>query len=472
MRAADSVSGWALAACSALVALLLGLHPGSDVVPGRLILAQAAAGHGQPGEALSEIEAALAFEPALASLHPAAAELALLSGRPALAMVHLDAADDLLPPDPQWLCLRTEALLQQGDLLAATSLWANSRTSCQDDLLLIHRLVDRLWEAHRYDDALTLLGIVQASGASTAFDLRRQALAASVFRPASAAATLRRALAGAPDPDPLLRALAEIEAPPERESTAPYYASVGGELATHGEWGLAREALQAALAEQPNLAIARAYLGMAFERLGGDGWTQVWGAVLTDPSSSAVWTVLGSYWLERDDGERALRAYQQAERLDPGNAAAAAGLGGTLAAAGRVNEAAEAYLRAARNGKDDPSFWILLARLSLAWDFDVPSVGLPAARNAVTRSTANPEALAILGYAHVLNGEPRLGRRLLIRALDLSPVDPEAYYHLGLAYVALGDATGAQPPLQRAHALDPDGPVGLLAQRTLDNLSP
>jgi len=90
----------------------------------------------------------------------------------------------------------------------------------------------------------------------------------------------------------------------------------------------------------------------------------------------------------------------------------------------------------------------------------------------VAISTSNPEALASLGYAHVLAGEPLLGRRLLIRALDLSPVDPQAYYHLGLAYLALGDAAGARHPLQQALALDPDGPVGMLAQRTLDRLAP
>jgi tetratricopeptide (TPR) repeat protein len=324
----------------------------------------------------------------------------------------------------------------------------------------------------RYQEALAVLDTLKAAGGATVIEMRRLALADAVFRPASAAAALRQALAGTSAPDSLLEALAELEAPPDGESPAPYYASVGGELARHGEWGLAQQALQLALAEQPNLAIARAYLGMAIERLGGDGWPQIWGAVLTDPSSSAVWTVLGGFSLEHDDVERALSAYQQAERLDPSNAAAAAGLGGALTAAGRVNEAADAYLRAAQNAKEDPSFWILLARFSLNWDFDVLSVGLPAARNAVAISTLSPEALASLGYAHVLAGEPLLGRRFLIRAVDLSSVDPQVYYQLGLAYLALGDAAGARLPLQQAYDLDPDGPVGLLAQRTLENLGP
>jgi tetratricopeptide (TPR) repeat protein len=472
MRAAESISRWALPAFGALVVLLIGLHPEADIVPARINLAQAAVRRGLPGEALSELEAALEFEPALAALHPAAAELALLSDLPARALAHVDAADALLPPDPERLCLRVEALHQQGEFPATALLGSDIRSSCQAELPLLHRWVDRLWEAHRYRDALSLLDELEAAGESTILELRQQALAASVYRPASAAAALRRALAGASAPNALLEALAEIQVPQGDESMAPYYASVGGELARHGQWGLAQEALQAALAEEPNLAIARAYLGMAIEQLRGDGWPQIWGAVLTDPSSSAVWTVLGGFWLERDDVERALSAYQQAERLDPGNAAAAAGLGGALTSAGRINEAAEAYLRAARNGKEDPALWILLARFSLAWDFDVISVGLPAARNAVAISTSNPEALASLGYAHVLAGEPLLGRRLLLRAIDLSPSDPQVWYQLGLAYLALGDAAGARPPLQQAYSLDPDGPAGLLAQRTLESLAP
>ena len=472
MRVAESVSRWALPAFGAIVILLLGLHPEADVVPVRINLAQAAVRRGLPEEALSELEAALEFEPALAALHPAAAELALLSERPVRALSHLDAADVLLPPDPERLCLRIEALHMQGDFSAAALLGSTEGSSCRAALAFLHRWVDRLWEARRYQEALSPLDGLEVAGELTSLEMRQLALASAVFRPGAAEAALRQALAGASAADSLLEALAEIKLPQDPESTAPYYARVGGELARHGEWGLAQAGLQAALAEQPNLAIARAYLGMAIEELGGDGYPQIWGAVLTDPSSSAAWTVLGWFWLERDDVERALSAYEQAERLDPGNPAAAAGLGGALTAAGRINEAAEAYLRAARNSKENPSFWILLARFSLAWDFDVVSVGLPAARNAVAISASDPEALASLGYGHVLAGEPLLGRRLLIRALGLSPSDPRAHYQLGLAYLALGDSAGARPPLERAHDLDPDGSVGLLAQRTLENLAP
>src|SRR4030067_1108718 len=128
MRVAESVSRWALPAFGALVVLLLGLHPEADIVPARIKLAQAAVRRGLAGEGLSELEAALEFEPGLGGLHPAAAELALLSELPARALAHMDAADALLAPDPERLCLRVEALHQQGDFSATAYLGSDIRS--------------------------------------------------------------------------------------------------------------------------------------------------------------------------------------------------------------------------------------------------------------------------------------------------------------------------------------------------------
>ncbi len=253
---------------------------------------------------------------------------------------------------------------------------------------------------------------------------------------------------------------------------ASYYAVVGVLLANSEEWGSARESLQLALGEEPRLAVARAYLGVSIERLGEPGWPQIFAALLTDPTSSAVWTIVGDYRLGRGDTAGSLRAYQQAERLDPQNAAAVAGKGAALASAGRMGEAIAAYAHATELAPDDPRFWALLSRLSLRLDFDVLAVGLPAARNAVTQDPADPSALATLGYAHIISGEPLLGRRLILRSIALGTPGPEAYYHLGLAYIALGDKVGAELALEAAVALDPQGPIAEVAARTLEALRP
>jgi len=78
----------------------------------------------------------------------------------------------------------------------------------------------------------------------------------------------------------------------------------------------------------------------------------------------------------------------------------------------------------------------------------------------------------VLGYAQVLAGEPRLAIRLLRAAVDVSPYDPSPYYHLGLAYLTLEDGDRAAQALRSAVRLDPDGPIGALAERVLGNLSP
>jgi len=475
MRVASAGSGWAVPVCAGILVFLLGAHPEDDRVPRLMVQAQSAARHGLHGESLEDLEAMLAFDPALAALHLPAAELALRAGQPERALTHLDAADHLLPADDLRSCKRMEAMLQAGDWTSAETLWSTSQGVCQGDAALIHHWVEDLWDRNAYLEASGFLDALQASTASTdvtSLDLRRAALADVVFRPERAASSLRRALAALSGPDPLLAALAELDQPSQGTTMAPYYASVGGALANAEEWGLAREALQRALAEEPNLAVARAYLGMAIQRMGEPGWGQILAALLTDPSSSAVWTIVGDYRLERGDATESLHAYQQAARLDSNNAAAAAGMGAALATMGRIDEAIEAYTHATELAPSDPRFWMLLSRLSLRLDFDVHSVGLPAARNAVAQEPENPSAWAALGYAHVLAGEPRLGLRLILTSIDIGASDPETYYHLGLAYLALGDHPGAEAALEAAVELDPQGPIGEIARRTLEALRP
>jgi hypothetical protein len=56
----------------------------------------------------------------------------------------------------------------------------------------------------------------------------------------------------------------------------------------------------------------------------------------------------------------------------------------------------------------------------------------------------------------------------LLRSISLGGSDPEVYYQLGLAWIALGDNQASIPALRMAANLDPTGPIGQLAQRTLD----
>jgi tetratricopeptide (TPR) repeat protein len=468
MRASSSSAGWLAAACASALVFLLGPHAGDRVTPGLLHRAVISAQSGLHGIAVDHLEAAMAIDPALASLHTAAATLAVRAGDAQRAMDHLQIiriedpeACDRIGTDSVG-SMPTEAPFGEGTIASA----------CAVEVAITSLVAGQYWNSGEFEKAYALLEPLAESRQATSDQLRLRALGATLYDHEAVASSLRAALAAGPVPDPLLQDLAELAPPTDAKELPAYYARLGGQMATHGEWRLARAALEAALALQPNLADARAFLGTAKERLGQSGYREIWGAVLSDPSSSVSWTLLGDYWLDHGEVERSLEALRHARRLDPTNAAAAASLGSALAANGDINEASEAYLQAADLDPNRPDFWLLVATLSVSREHAVETLGLPAARNAATLDPANASALGLLGYAHVAAGEPVLGVRLLRRAIELSPREPSAYYRLGLAYLALQDPARASVALEAALALDPTGEIGALSSRVLGNIAP
>jgi tetratricopeptide (TPR) repeat protein len=468
MRASSSSVGWLAPACASALVFLLGPHAGDRVAPELLHRAVISAQSGLPGIALDHLEAAMAFDMALASLHSTAATLAVRSGDSQRAIEHLQLMGTARSAscDP----IGAEGLVSEPPAEpGSTSIIASA---CAVEVSITSLMAGRYWSAGEFEKSYALLEQIADSRQATADQLRLRALGATLYDREAVAPSLRAALVAGPVPDPLLQEIAKLSLPADARELPAYYARLGGLMATHREWRLARAALEAALVLQPNLADARAYLGTTQERMGESGYREIWGAVLSDPSSSVTWTLLGDYWLDHGEVERSLEALQQARRLDPSNAAAAASFGSALAANGDINEASEAYLEAADLDPGRPDFWLLLAGLSVSREHAIETLGLPAARNAATLDPSNTSAFGLLGYAHVLVGEPSLGVRLLRRAIRLSPREPSAYYHLGLGYLALQDRVNASIALEAALGLDPEGEVGALSRRVLGNLAP
>jgi tetratricopeptide (TPR) repeat protein len=406
--------------------------------------------------ALANLEAAMAFDPALGSLDAEAADLALRAGDIEAASRHIDSME-ASRPDVAADCRQAPAA---------------GEPFCDAKASLRSALADRAWQAADFPTAYSHWTELAAVDLASPDQLRRRALVAAVYDVPSSRMALRDALAALPSPDPVLVDLASLAQPSKPEELAPFHAQVGGILAMAGEWRLARVALTAAVEAQPNLAIARAYLGMALERSGEDGYDQIWGAVLVDSSSSVTWTVLGTYWLDRGFPDRALPVLRHARELDPENPAPMAAIGAALVMRGDIDAAAEAYFQAATASPADPEFWSLLATLSLEWDHAVPEMGLPAARNYAALSDLSPESLDLLGYAHLLAGDPRMAIRLLRDSVEASPLEARAHYHLGLAYLDRQEPDHALDSLRTSARLDPGGRVGTLAERVIDSVAP
>ena len=77
-----------------------------------------------------------------------------------------------------------------------------------------------------------------------------------------------------------------------------------------------------------------------------------------------------------------------------------------------------------------------------------------------------------LGYALILTGDGLTGQQELERALELDPALAAAHYHLGVYAIGAGQVEAAEPYLNQALALDPQGPYGDLAVKALALISP
>ncbi len=270
--------------------------------------------------------------------------------------------------------------------------------------------------------------------------------------------------------DPRFQANANIvlealmQAPPDPAGAA---ARLGVAFARVEEWRLAEQQLSSVVAQTPNYAQALAYLGLARDRLGQDGYAPLAQALVLAPEDPLVHTLMGYHWKQLGWWEAARVEFEQAYDRDPANAAISAEIGLMYAARGDY-ETARIWLReATRLAPRDPAFWKLVAHFYLDRAFEVAREGLPAALRATELAPDDAEAHDLLGWALYLNGDSEGAMGALSRALELDPGLASAHYHIGLVQARRGDSEAARQAFARAIALDPGGPVARLAQREL-----
>lgn len=142
-------------------------------------------------------------------------------------------------------------------------------------------------------------------------------------------------------------------------------------------------------------------------------------AVERAPGHARPWALLGQVQRRQGDLGQAIRSYEQAVSLDPGQASYANNLGACLLDSGRTEEAVGWFRRASR---------------------------------------LNPEMFSAhlnLGRAFLLLGDTTEAEASLMRALDADPDSVEPYYLLG---VTAGDPATARKYLRRYLSKAPDGP--------------
>ena len=205
-----------------------------------------------------------------------------------------------------------------------------------------------------------------------------------------------------------------------------------------GETVAARSALEQALVLDPDLTIAHYFLAIHHRQVGNIPEAQaiLWETLQREPDNAALRAEMAKCFEELPD-------YAQAE---------------------------EWYQGAAEAAPDDPGFQLLLAQFYVDHLYRIEKAAVSAAQQAVDMAPEDPAAHDLLGWAHVLTGEPVEGEQSLRQALALDPGLVSAHFHLGSLYSQAGSRAQARHYLQRAVDLDTTGFYRERAQAVLDGL--
>lgn len=361
-----------------------------------------------------------------------------------------------------------DAQLGRGDRAAAIEQWERASVDLPDNDALLARLAASYEAGGRLSDASAALARRLQLGVTEPALLYRLALLTATTTPETAIAPLTT-VTNFPSEytvraEQLLRAVQDGLSP---DDDAYLFGRVGYELIQLQEWALAEYALTQAVTRNPDYADAHAYLGLAQDEQGRDGAAAYQQAVELAPDSPLAQFLFGLHYRKLGQSVEALPYLEAAQRLDPNNPAIAAEMGGAYAARNDLPNAELWFSEAVRLAPQSPQFWLLLARFHVDYEWKVAELGLPAARMAVGLNPDSALAHDALGYALIVSGDFFNGQDSLARALVLDARLASGHYHFGLFYAIQNKSAEARDALNRALALDPDGPYGNLALKAL-----
>jgi tetratricopeptide (TPR) repeat protein len=434
-----------------------------------IMKAKIAGASGRPGSVLEYLEDAISRDAQLTSLH-------LTISEAALAVDDIDLAREsfshVQSNDIRSTCVDFDIRINQADIVGALETWDRNDFDCQIDTQLLWDLTQELISEMEFQLAGEFLAKLSLQLPTNAEIQFHQGLLLATVSPETSLGLLRLANELAPSGNSIgLELVRTIEDSRVVESEAYALAQVGQVLAKYGFWPYAARAFRSAIEWEPTYADAHAFLGLALDEMGENGYEAYQHAIDFAGDNALPHIYLGMHWLRNGYPEIALTKFERASELEPDNPIIAIQIGHSYELMGEIEIALDAYRIATEISPQNPAFWLILAQASLSNERNVLMIGQPAARNAVALDPENPNAVDALGYSYYLQGDLDYADRLITRAVELDPLNPHTQYHLGLLRAAQNEYLDSKAAFEMAIRLDPNGSVGTLAERALETIS-
>jgi tetratricopeptide (TPR) repeat protein len=456
-----------------MISLLLSPTPINRAALNHYTSAKTAASSGKMESALAHLEELLEYYPENARYRISAAELAFAAGDYNRSLQHLSAIEADAQNRQDIICIQAEALLALGNPTEAFEFWELADHQCPFFIQDLRPLVDELIEEDELEEAEHILRILSKYRPQDADVHLWLGMILATHAPEEALTSLRLADDLSHNENILAQQLYRtIEDARAFDHAAYTLASIGRYFAGMANWHFAARAFQNAVLIQPDFAEAYAYLGLSKDNLDENGIIELLEAVELAPDLALPHITLGLHWLNKSKNDMAMNEFERAFALDPNNPAILVQIGAVYEAKGEIPNALQVYQAAAEIDPQDPNFWLLLAQISLQYEFEVSEIALPAARNALALNPLEAPALDALGYSYYLLGDMNFAEKYLHRAVELDPECASAQYHLGLLKAHQNESEAAIAAFELAQALDPDGGIGFLAYRSLETILP
>jgi tetratricopeptide (TPR) repeat protein len=369
-----------------------------------------------------------------------------------------------------WLMLG-DAYAKSGHLLEAEAVWRGLFKSGVEAATLYERIIDSQMAEGLDLQAIDTLEEWSKTDPDNAQVVYKLGLLMAIYTPRQASIPIiqasRMSLEIKIQSNDLLLALSSL-AQDDVDEARDLLVS-GRALGNMGRWDLAIKAFRRAVELKPNYAEAWALLGEAEQETGKDGFPSLQKALALDPQSNLALFMLAIYWRRQNKPELAFTYFQQLSLQEPEKGIWQVEMGNTMAEMGDISNALRYFQMATKVEPGNGQMWIEMARFCVFNGIEVRSIALPAARESLLISPDDSEALDLMGWIFMSLGDEIGAERFLSRAIEMDALNASAQLHMAQLYLEEENFEGAHEHLSQAIGIsDESEPVGKLARRLLE----